>query len=43
MFDNDKKIDRNDICRNSNLFFEIDETETDKIRVSKEYPYGKKW
>ena len=31
----------NDICRNSNLFFEIDEIETDKIRVSKEYPYGK--
>ena len=41
MFDNDEEIDRNDICRNSNLCFEIDDIEIDKIRVSKEYPYEK--
>ena len=39
MFDNEVEIYKNDICMNSNVFFEIDEI--DKIRVSKEYPYGK--
>ena len=34
MFDNDEEIDRNDICRNNNLCFEIDE-------IYDEYPYGK--
>ena len=43
MFDNDEEINKNHICRNSDVCFEIDEIEIDKIRASKEYPYGKKW
>ena len=41
MFDNEEEIDKNDICMDSNVCFEIDEIEIDKIRVSKEYPSGK--
>ena len=40
VFDNEEEINKND-SRDSNLCFEIDEIEIDKIRVSKEYPYGK--
>ena len=41
MFDNEEEINKNDICRDSNVCFEIDEIEINKIRVSKEYPYRK--
>ena len=41
MFDNEEEININDICRDNDVCFEIDEIKTDKIRVSKEYPYGK--
>ena len=41
MFDNEEEINKNDICMDSNVYFETDEIEIDKIRVSKEYPYGK--
>ena len=33
MLDNEEEINKNDICRDSNVCFEIDEIEINKIRV----------
>ena len=43
MFDNKNEIHKNDIRMDSEECFEIDEIDLDKIRVSKEYSYRKKW
>ena len=41
MFDNEEETNKNDIFMDSNVCFEIDEIEIDKIRVSEEYPCRK--